>query len=607
MTFGLVNKIATALLLCAASVSIAKGAPVENDWAAMSLNAISRGFTKMQIDVPAGRTTLEALFARIGRQTGATVVFRHSDEILGRQVELRAGSSTVGQTLDAALLEAGLTWMEVGEYLVIAATPRPVATASAPKRLEADDRMGQFDGFEDSVSDYSRQHIAPGGSDDSRFEIRYDTIRTLRPRLDTAAAPRVVSVVESIPPHLALKTNLVWWAARGTANGAVEVALGKHISMELAAGNNRWNLRGTMDNNQKAVHWVVKPELRYWLKEPFNGHVFGASAMGGRFNVGGIDVPTLFDKKYRYQGWTIGAGLSYGYHLPLSRSFGLEFTAGVGVMRLKYSMSDCVKCATVGPQRTKMWVGPTNLGVKLAWVIPRRATKTTQVALPPAPPVERPAEYDVRVVERKIPLPGPTMGEMLAAQYPFIAPISEFNPNEPIDERMQEGALSIYFEQGSSTIDSRIAENEENLVKLISSVRALAAAKDSKIARIVIAGFVSPEGSAKINERLAMDRAEVIRNFLMENSGIDTSSINLYNCGVNWHLMRKMLDHSTVRGRDKLIKIIDTVPVWDNRAKRGRLGEMMRLEGGEPYRQMFHQVFGGLRQASYIKVYFENK
>ena len=46
------------------------------------------------------------------------------------------------------------------------------------------------------------------------------------------------------------------------------------------------------------------------------GHVIGIQALGGQFNAGGIDLPlgilpTLDDN--RYQGWAVGAGLSYGY------------------------------------------------------------------------------------------------------------------------------------------------------------------------------------------------------------------------------------------------------------------------------------------------------
>jgi hypothetical protein len=59
--------------------------------------------------------------------------------------------------------------------------------------------------------------------------------------------------------------------------------------------------------------------------------------------------------------------------------------------------------------------------------------------------------------------------------------------------------------------------------------------------------------------------------------------------------------------KQRIVELIDTVPVWDKARNLGRLGELMRLDGGEPYRYMLDKLFPELRQAAYIKVYFENK
>jgi hypothetical protein len=59
--------------------------------------------------------------------------------------------------------------------------------------------------------------------------------------------------------------------------------------------------------------------------------------------------------------------------------------------------------------------------------------------------------------------------------------------------------------------------------------------------------------------------------------------------------------------RDQVLNIIDHTPIWDARRKTGRLGELMRLAGGEPYRQMEREFFPQLRIASDIKVLYDNK
>lgn len=51
--------------------------------------------------------------------------------------------------------------------------------------------------------------------------------------------------------------------------------------------------------------------------------------------------------------------------------------------------------------------------------------------------------------------------------------------------------------------------------------------------------------------------------------------------------------------------IIDTTPVWDAAKKVGRLSLLMRLNQGRPYNYMKRHFFPKLRNAGYIKVFFE--
>ncbi len=109
---------------------------------------------------------------------------------------------------------------------------------------------------------------------------------------------------------------------------------------------------------------MVLPEYRYWFGGRFGGHFVGVHALYSEFNVSGRTVPTLFEKDYRYQGSAFGGGLSYGYSMPLSPHWGLEFTVGVGV---EYSRFDCLSCDEKGESVERTWVGPTRLGVNLVW------------------------------------------------------------------------------------------------------------------------------------------------------------------------------------------------------------------------------------------------
>ena len=174
------------------------------------------------------------------------------------------------------------------------------------------------------------------------------------------------------PPAFALRTNLIYWAAivpQATPNFGVEFGITPKITLNLIASYNPWNLKGTVDNNKKLVHFLVEPEVKYWFCERFNGHAVGLHAIYAKYNVGEYNIPLLFEKEFRYEGSAFGAGASYNYHWMLGKHFGLEFTLGIGFAYMKYDKFDCPICSARIGQFTKSYMGPTKLGINLIYVI----------------------------------------------------------------------------------------------------------------------------------------------------------------------------------------------------------------------------------------------
>ncbi len=218
---------------------------------------------------------------------------------------------------------------------------------------------------------------------------------------------------------------------------------------------------------------------------------------------------------------------------------------------------------------------------------------------------------------------GVTTGDRLAMQHPFIVTITEMaepgsrdyamplnlpgqSESEVFIDRNRDGSLSIYFRQGERVIDRYFSTNNKSLVDIVSSVREIDRSSDSKIVGIMIAGFASPEGTLEFNDRLAWDRAVALKNFIADNTGVDASLMNLYNGAVDWAGLRKLVAESDMRDKETVLYIIDNVPVWDARRETGRRVQLMRLNGGETYNYMLKNFFPQLRQAAYIKVYYEN-
>lgn len=325
--------------------------------------------TQNKITISDNPTALSNLLAQVEKQTGKVAIFNARNVESTHVVSLARTTGTLSQVLDGVLPAAGYAWQVNGDYIVVIEKPKATTAAITPQPSQED--------FERAIREYTQTHIPQG----KQKTVRYDTIRTVKPQdsifryPSSAVTPvrtrRAASTpyTRNTPPLLAVKTNLLWWAARGTWNIAGEVGLGKQTSLELSGGNNRWNFDGSAENNKKLAHWIIKPEFRYWLCERFNGHFFGVHALYSKYNVSGYDIPLLFEKEYRYEGKAYGAGISYGYHLPLSKRWGVEFNVGAGAVQMNYKKYACEKCGTQEGEYKKTYLGPTELGLKVIYMI----------------------------------------------------------------------------------------------------------------------------------------------------------------------------------------------------------------------------------------------
>lgn len=163
----------------------------------------------------------------------------------------------------------------------------------------------------------------------------------------------------------ALKTDLPYWLT-ATPNLGLEAGLSPRLTLDLEASANPF----TFSNNRKWKHWMVRSELRYWLCERFYGHFFGIHLGAGEYNLARISLPwPHLKKQYRYEGWMVQAGVSYGYTWVLGKRWNLEATLGLGYIHADYKRFDCPKCGEYRNRDKKNYVAPTHVGVNLIYLI----------------------------------------------------------------------------------------------------------------------------------------------------------------------------------------------------------------------------------------------
>lgn len=154
---------------------------------------------------------------------------------------------------------------------------------------------------------------------------------------------------------VAVKTNLAYWATT-TMNLGGEFALAPRMTLDVTANYNPFQFH----DNKKIKHWAVQPEWRYWTCRRFMGHFVGVHVHGGQYN-GGL-------KKYRYDGWMFGGGVSYGYQWIIGKHWNLETELGVGYAYLDYDKYLRNRCGRfVGTGHRNYW-GPTKLSISLMYL-----------------------------------------------------------------------------------------------------------------------------------------------------------------------------------------------------------------------------------------------
>lgn len=189
--------------------------------------------------------------------------------------------------------------------------------------------------------------------------IRHDTVVvTMR---DTVFLPA------SCPPfYMSLKSNLLY-----------DAALVPNIGVEFYAGRG-WSvgaswMYGWWHSNTHHRYWrtyggeigVRKYFGRRAQVKPLTGHHLGlyGQMLTYDFELGG----TGYLSKLSY-----GAGIEYGYSLPVGRRLNLDFSIGVGYLGGEYKVYEPIDTHYVWQQtRQRHWIGPTKAEISLVWLLGR--------------------------------------------------------------------------------------------------------------------------------------------------------------------------------------------------------------------------------------------
>lgn len=222
-------------------------------------------------------------------------------------------------------------------------------------------------------------HVSKNKIERTELPIWHKSLRNNN-HIDLALPKRVSVSVDTVQIHpiavfgkkemkAVIKTNLLYGIGTFTPNIGFEYTIDKNKTISLSIGYNPWNRKGKGENNKKLVHWLVKPEFRFWHSDIFQKSFVGVHIIGSYYNIAQNTIPFTFKKEYRYQGTALGIGASYGYNWLWNNKIGLELTVGIGGVWLNYDQYQCAKCGDKVQTKNCLYLGPTQLGVSVTYLI----------------------------------------------------------------------------------------------------------------------------------------------------------------------------------------------------------------------------------------------
>lgn len=156
--------------------------------------------------------------------------------------------------------------------------------------------------------------------------------------------------------QISVKTNGLMLGA-GLPNIGTELVIGKKVSFELSA------FAGYHPYKLDVVTAGVMPEIKYW----FSGRVLTRTYLG--FSLLANSYKINWSGR-RLEGDALGAGLTFGYSIPLSAHWNIDFSAGVGTVYFRqrdYDKTVINENSGINSKGVKLM--PTKLAISIAYII----------------------------------------------------------------------------------------------------------------------------------------------------------------------------------------------------------------------------------------------
>ena len=190
----------------------------------------------------------------------------------------------------------------------------------------------------------------------------------------------------------------------------------------------------------------------------------------------------------------------------------------------------------------------------------------------------------------------------MAPDEPGLVPFANYVPYDSTQViRKDPNAIFVKFEFDKTAINPELFDNQEKLDAIMQSVSRVVGDSLLEVKRIQIVGMASIEGAAAYNYKIGMQRAEALRNYIMQHEPTLTADLfELNSAGEAWVELRSKIEEVTFNGKQQVLEIIDkTKNPWLREQR------LKQLQEGQVYKYLMSNLFAEQRNAAYMRIYYE--
>lgn len=171
--------------------------------------------------------------------------------------------------------------------------------------------------------------------------------------------------------------------------------------------------------------------------------------------------------------------------------------------------------------------------------------------------------------------------------------------------------ICIGFRVGNGTLDTAYVDNAERLSEIVSFLENIKADETLDLVEVSFCGTASPEGSAGINRKLAVERRTAVESYVRRCISLPDSIISRCEGFIAWERLACLVEQSDMPHKEEAVEVLRNVPEYTYNDKGGLIDSkkkhLMELQYGRTWFYMLEHFFPQVRNASVILVTVRQK